>query len=75
MSGADINYVERLDSEPRKKEKPQKKAKAQKAAQKSATQTQPAPRSEVDVPLEVIDFIGGGGWTRTSDLRIMRPSL
>jgi hypothetical protein len=24
---------------------------------------------------DVVDLFGGGGWTRTSDLRIMRPSL
>jgi hypothetical protein len=24
---------------------------------------------------EIADLIGGGGWTRTNDLRIMRPSL
>jgi hypothetical protein len=24
-------------------------------------------------PGEVVDLIGGGGWTRTSDLRIMSP--
>jgi hypothetical protein len=24
---------------------------------------------------DVDDLFGGGGWTRTSDLRIMRPSL
>ena len=27
------------------------------------------------VPSEVVGLFGGGGWTRTSDLRIMRPSL
>jgi hypothetical protein len=25
--------------------------------------------------LEVIEKVGGGAWTRTTDLRIMRPSL
>jgi Sigma-70 region 2 len=25
--------------------------------------------------LQVIENLGGGGWTRTNDLRIMRPSL
>jgi hypothetical protein len=27
---------------------------------------------EAEIPSEVIDLIGGGGWTRTNDLRIMR---
>src|SRR5579864_8041228 len=26
-------------------------------------------------PLQIADLTGGGGWTRTNDLRIMRPSL
>jgi hypothetical protein len=43
--------------------------------QQSATQTQPALEEETEIPAEVIDLVGGGGWTRTSDLRIMRPSL
>jgi hypothetical protein len=25
--------------------------------------------------LQVVEEIGGGAWTRTTDLRIMRPSL
>jgi integrase-like protein len=27
---------------------------------------------EAEIPSEVVDLIGGGGWTRTNDLRIMR---
>jgi len=34
-----------------------------------------AEKSETEVPPEVADLIGGGGWTRTNDLRIMsRPT-
>jgi hypothetical protein len=29
----------------------------------------------MEVPSDVVDLIGGGGRTRTYDLRIMRPSL
>jgi hypothetical protein len=29
--------------------------------------------SETEIPPEVADLIGGGAWTRTTDLRIMRP--
>ena len=29
--------------------------------------------SHTQIPTEVIDLIGGGGWTRTNDLRIMSP--
>ena len=28
--------------------------------------------SHTEIPSEVVDLIGGGGWTRTNDLRIMR---
>jgi hypothetical protein len=48
---------------------------AKTSPQQSATPAQPG---EMEVPpdlLQVVDEIGGGGWTRTNDLRIMRPSL
>jgi hypothetical protein len=38
----------------------------------------PAQQGEMKIPpdlLQVADQIGGGAWTRTTDLRIMRPSL
>ena len=41
----------------------------------NATPAQLRPSEETEIPAEVADLIGGGGWTRTSDLRIMRPSL
>jgi len=43
--------------------------------QQNATQAQPATARVPANPLEVADLFGGGGWTRTNDLRIMRPSL
>ncbi len=67
VPGADVNYVDRLDAKPEKKQ--------EETPQPSASQTQPGPRSESEIPLEVVDLIGGGEWTRTTDLRIMRPSL
>jgi hypothetical protein len=39
--------------------------------QQNATQAQLPEKSETEIPSEVIDLIGGGGWTRTNDLRIM----
>jgi hypothetical protein len=39
---------------------------------KTATQAQQARDRETAIPLEVVDLIGGGGRTRTYDLRIMR---
>jgi hypothetical protein len=46
-------------------------------AQPMATPAQPREKAETAIPLEVevVDLTGGGGWTRTNDLRIMRPSL
>jgi hypothetical protein len=38
----------------------------------------PAQQGEMEIPsdlLQVVEGIGGGGRTRTYDLRIMRPSL
>ncbi len=43
--------------------------------QQNATQAQLPKESATEIPSEVIDLIGGGAWTRTTDLRIMRPSL
>jgi hypothetical protein len=36
------------------------------------TRAHQAENSETEIPPEVADLIGGGGWTRTNDLRIMR---
>ena len=38
----------------------------------------PAQQAEMELPpdlLQVVEGFGGGEWTRTTDLRIMRPSL
>jgi hypothetical protein len=61
IPGANVNWVARLDSEigPRQ----------------SATDPQ---QSQEELPqdlLQTIEIPGGGGWTRTNDLGIMRPSL
>jgi integrase len=67
IPGANVSFVDRLDEvpadEPRTSE------------QQSAT---PAQQCETEVPLEILQVLestGGGGRTRTYDLRIMRPSL
>jgi integrase len=67
IPGANTSLVDRLD--------PVRKEKVATTPQQSATQTQPALEDGMEIPAEVVDLIGGGGWTRTSDLRIMRPSL
>jgi hypothetical protein len=60
IPGANVAYVDCLDVKSEKK--PQAPA-------------QPRPQVETEIPLEVVDLIGGGGWTRTNDLRIMsRPA-
>jgi hypothetical protein len=43
--------------------------------QQIATNPQQYPEVPAADSPEVIDKIGGGGWTRTNDLGIMRPSL
>ena len=67
IPGANVSFVDRLDEVPQRGEKT--------TAQQNATQAQPAETVEQEIPSEVPDLIGGGGWTRTNDLRIMRPSL
>ena len=59
IPGANVSFVDFLDT----------------SGHKDAPQTAPHRQSiETDYP-QVVDLVGGGGWTRTSDLRIMRPSL
>ena len=65
IPGANISFVDRLDVEEKDRESPRQ----------NATQAQQALGRETEIPAEVIDLIGGGGRTRTYDLRIMRPSL
>jgi integrase len=67
IPGANVCFVDRLD------ELAAEQAKI--TPQQSATPAQP---DEMEVPADLrqaIDLIGGGAWTRTTDLRIMRPSL
>ena len=61
IPGANVNWVDRLDGET--------------SPQQSATPAQPVV-GEIPADLtQVLDKTGGGGWTRTNDLGIMRPSL
>ena len=64
IPGANAPFVDRLDTPV-----------AEKINQQSATPAQPREKAETEIPSEVVDLIGGGEWTRTTDLRIMRPSL
>jgi len=43
--------------------------------QQSATPGKPSEMEVAPDLLQVVEDIGGGAWTRTTDLRIMRPSL
>jgi integrase len=66
IPGANVSFVDRLD---------EVLTEAQTTPQQSAS---PAQQGEMQVPpdlRQVVERIGGGGWTRTNDLRIMRPSL
>jgi integrase len=67
IPGANVSYVDRLDEVPEREEKT--------TPQQNATQAQLPEKTETEIPPEVADLIGGGEWTRTTDLRIMRPSL
>ena len=67
IPGANVSYVDRLDEI--------SLAPAKTTPPKNATQAQLAENREYEIPAEVPDLIGGGEWTRTTDLRIMRPSL
>jgi len=61
IPGANVNWVDSLD--------------ANTTPQQSATRAQLPTRDEAADVMQVIEEIGGGGWTRTNDLGIMRPSL
>ncbi len=67
IPSANISFVDRLDEAVKQEEKT--------TLQQNATQAQPAKNREDAIPPEVADLVGGGGRTRTYDLRIMRPSL
>ena len=69
IPGANVCFVDRLDGIPAEE--------AETTPQQSATPAQPGPAQpgEMGVPSDlrqVVESIGGGGWTRTNDLRIMR---
>ncbi len=67
IPGANVSFVDRLDTKPTKKNDPN--------SQPSATPAQPHSVDDFDIPSHVIDFTGGGGQNRTVDLRVMSPSL
>ena len=67
IPGANVSFVDRLDTI--SAEAPET------SPQQNATQAQQRREDGSEIPAKLIDLIGGGGWTRTSDLRIMRPSL
>src|SRR5579864_492220 len=69
IPGANVSFVDRLDVDGKSGEK------AEEGQQQNATQAQLPSKAETAIPSELADLIGGGGWTRTNDLRIMRPSL
>jgi hypothetical protein len=67
IPGANVSFVDRLDTASEQEEKT--------TSRQNATQAQLPEGSESEIPVELVDLIGGGGRTRTYDLRIMRPSL
>jgi integrase len=67
IPGANVCFVDRLDEVLEQEEKT--------TPQQNATPAQPAEAADSEISTEAVGLIGGGGWTRTNDLRIMRPSL
>jgi len=67
IPGANVSYVDRLDQKSSKK--------TSRRPQQSATPAQPREEEATPVPAYMIDLIGGGERNRTSDLRVMSPSL
>jgi hypothetical protein len=61
VPGANVNWVDRLDC-------------AADQQQIATKQQQHPDQKDPDSP-QIVDKTGGGGWTRTNDLGIMRPSL
>ena len=72
IPAADTRYVDRLDEVPKKAKRGTKR---KNRAHESASPAQVTQNRDTAISPEVVDLIGGGGWTRTTDLRIMRPSL
>ena len=64
---ANLCFVDKLDELPKQEEKT--------TLHQSAPGTHQAQNEGEPKTAEVADLTGGGGWTRTNDLRIMRPSL
>jgi len=69
IPGANVSFVDRLDVDGKSGEK------AEEGQQQNATQAQLPSEAKTPIPSELAHLIGGGAWTRTTDLRIMRPSL
>jgi hypothetical protein len=67
IPGANVSYVDLLDEDPA--------APLETTPRQNEPLTQLPKNDESEIPAEVTDLIGGGAWTRTTDLRIMRPSL
>jgi len=63
IPGANVAFVDRLDAVPSQA--------SGTGPQQSAIPAQPEENHKADIPTELIDLTGGGGWTRTNDLRIM----
>jgi integrase len=67
IPGANVSFVDQLDEVPQES--------AETTPHQSAPGTHQAENAVESIPPEVADLVGGGGRTRTYDLRIMRPSL
>jgi len=66
IPGANVSFVDKLD---------EVQQECAITPHQSAPGTHQAENAMESIPSELVDLIGGGGRTRTYDLRIMRPSL
>jgi integrase len=67
IPGANVSFVDSLDRIPEES--------AKTTQQQNATQAQQPENCKSEIRAEVTDLIGGGAWTRTTDLRIMSATI
>ncbi len=67
IPGANVSYVDRLDGKLAENKSTNR--------QPTATPQQPEENAGLEIPSYVVDLLGGGGQSRTVDLRVMSPSL
>ena len=75
IPGGDIAFVDKLDEAGKPANEEAAEPEPETTPHQSAPGTHQAENALEREIAQVADLTGGGGWTRTNDLRIMRPSL